>query len=270
MQKDLLCPTQTPREALLFSAKLRMPSSVKASEKRELVDKMLVDLGLVKCADTFIGNEMLRGISGGEKKRTSVGIELIMKPKIVFLDEPTSGLDSYAAHSVINKLRELATSADCNILCTIHQPSSEVFHLFNKVMLLREGRRFFCGTIQALSQQLTALDHGCPGEYNLSDHVMFMLQTTPEDELMDLQKKLTDEKLPQPSDTNVTRVSSGGGDRDRDRWFLDAAQGTRQARGPRNLAEQGGLDCVARSPPRLEWALRAHLFSGWRHDVARL
>lgn len=190
MQQDLLCPTQTPREALLFSASLRLPKSVPLSEKKAMVEKMLEDLGLTKCADTYIGDDMIRGISGGEKKRTSVGIELIMKPKLIFLDEPTSGLDSYAAHSVIAKLRELAAKEGCNVLCTIHQPSSEVFHSFNKVLMLRSGQRFFFGTVQMLSEQLSKLGHGCPAEYNLADHTMFLLQTEADDKLEDVQRKM--------------------------------------------------------------------------------
>jgi len=190
MQQDVLYATQTPREALLFSAKLRMPASVPASEKCELVEKMLKDLGLTKCADTYIGNELMRGISGGEKKRTSVGIELIMRPKLVFLDEPTSGLDSYSAHQVIGKLRELADGSGCNILCTIHQPSSEVFHSFSKVIVLREGRLFFFGTVEQLSSQLSKLGHGCPSEYNLADHVMFLLMTQQEGKITTLQDSL--------------------------------------------------------------------------------
>lgn len=90
-----------------------------------MVEKMLKDLDLEKCADTFIGDDMIRGVSGGEKKRTCVGIELIMKPKLIFLDEPTSGLDSYAAHNVVMRLKDMAHHDGCNVLCTIHQPSSE-------------------------------------------------------------------------------------------------------------------------------------------------
>jgi len=81
MQQDLLTPTQTPREAILFSAMLRLPAEVPLAEKAELVEKMLDDLGLMDCADTLIGDEMIRGISGGEKKRTSIGIELVRSPR---------------------------------------------------------------------------------------------------------------------------------------------------------------------------------------------
>eukprot|EP00439_Symbiodinium_sp_Y106_P045222 s4060_g5.t1 len=188
--RDILVPTQTVRESLWFSANLRLPKTYSMKDKKELVEKMLVDLGLVKCADTYIGDDMIRGVSGGEKKRTCVGIELIMKPKLIFLDEPTSGLDSYAAHNVILKLEELASKEGCNVLCTIHQPSSEVFHLFNKVMLLRSGKLFFFGGVSGLSEQLHAVNKGCPNEFNLADHVMFLLQTEVEKELDDMQAKM--------------------------------------------------------------------------------
>eukprot|EP00438_Fugacium_kawagutii_P014394 Skav221734 [mRNA] locus=scaffold542:423455:424120:- [translate_table: standard] len=125
MQMDILTPTQTVRESLWFSANLRLPNSYSKQDKLDLVDKMLKDLGLEKCADTYIGDDMIRGVSGGEKKRACVGIELIMKPKLIFLDEPTSGLDSYAAHNVVQRLKDMAHNDGCNVLCTIHQPSSE-------------------------------------------------------------------------------------------------------------------------------------------------
>ena len=92
-----------------------------------MVDRMLVVRGLEDCADTDIGDEMIRGISGGQKKRTSVGIELVMKPTLVFLDEPTSGLDAAAAASIVNTLVCTANRLALSITCTIHQPSSADF-----------------------------------------------------------------------------------------------------------------------------------------------
>eukprot|EP00913_Durusdinium_trenchii_P012806 g12024.t1 len=163
--------------SLWFSANLRLPKSYSRKEKEELVEKTLKELGLEKCADTYIGDDMIRGVSGGEKKRTCVGIELIMKPKLIFLDEPTSGLDSYAAHNVVMRLKDMAAHDGCNVLCTIHQPSSEVFHQFNSVMVLRSGKRFYFGPLSGLSTSLHAAGKGCPNEFNLADHVMFVLQT---------------------------------------------------------------------------------------------
>lgn len=183
MQQDILTPTQTVRESLWFSANLRLPNTYTREDKQQMVEKMLKDLGLEKCADTFIGDDMIRGVSGGEKKRTCVGIELIMKPKLIFLDEPTSGLDSYAAHNVVMRLKDMAHHDGCNVLCTIHQPSSEVFHLFDRTMVLRSGKLFYFGSLPGLSESLHSAGKGCPNEFNLADHVMFVLQTESGDAL---------------------------------------------------------------------------------------
>lgn len=92
MQDDSLLATATPREALLFSAQMRLPISTPNDEIDRLVSNLLTDLGLDVCADTLIGGALIKGISGGQRKRTSVGIELITDPALIFLDEPTSGL----------------------------------------------------------------------------------------------------------------------------------------------------------------------------------
>ena len=89
-QGDSLQVTATPREAIRFSAKLRLPRSISDSELDELTNRMLMELGLTSCADTIVGGALITGISGGERKRTTVGVELVTKPALVFLDEPTS------------------------------------------------------------------------------------------------------------------------------------------------------------------------------------
>ncbi len=90
-QDDSLHISSTPRESIFFSAKLRLPRTTADEDLTVLTDRMLRELGLEECASTIVGGELLRGISGGERKRTSVGVELVTKPSIVFLDEPTSG-----------------------------------------------------------------------------------------------------------------------------------------------------------------------------------
>ena len=93
---------------------------------------MIIELGLTKCASTRIGNSLIRGISGGERKRTSIGVELLTNPSLIFLDEPTTGLDSSTALAVIELLNDYAKFKNVNIISTIHQPSSEIFNVFDK------------------------------------------------------------------------------------------------------------------------------------------
>lgn len=93
-QDDSLQATATPREAIRFSAKLRLGRKMTDEQLDNLTECMLEELGLSACADTLVGGPLIKGISGGERKRTSVGVELVVKPAMVFLDEPTSGLDS--------------------------------------------------------------------------------------------------------------------------------------------------------------------------------
>lgn len=137
-QDDSLQESATPREAIKFSAKLRLPKSTSDEEIDHLTCRMLRELGLEGCADTVVGGPLLKGISGGERKRTSVGVELVVKPDIVLLDEPTSGLDSFSAVQLVNVLKKVS-NAGASVLFTIHQPSSEVFHSLDYIILLNKG-----------------------------------------------------------------------------------------------------------------------------------
>eukprot|EP00981_Chlorochromonas_danica_P001052 scaffold243_cov163-Ochromonas_danica.AAC.5 len=176
MQDDALMATATPREALHFSAHLRLPSSTTPEEIDGVVEKLLDDLGLSSCADVMIGGALIKGISGGQRKRTSVGVELITDPSLLFLDEPTSGLDSYSAYSLVCLLKQMA-AANCTVLCTIHQPSSEVFFLFDTVIYLKDGQVFYQGPPGDILPFYAARGHACPDDYNPSDFVMNLCQS---------------------------------------------------------------------------------------------
>ncbi|EIM87152.1 pleiotropic drug resistance ABC transporter [Stereum hirsutum FP-91666 SS1] len=133
-QMDTHLPTTTVREALLFSAKLRQPASVSDQEKEAYVETVLKMCGLEKFADAIVGS-----LGVEHKKRTTIGVELAAKPKLLlFLDEPTSGLDSQSAWAIMRFLRSLADRGQA-ILCTIHQPSSELFQVFDRLLLLKKG-----------------------------------------------------------------------------------------------------------------------------------
>lgn len=105
-QDDILFQTMTVRECLTFAARLKLDNT--EEEKISRVNKMLKQLKLVKCQNTRIGGPLVKGVSGGERKRTSIGVELITDPNLVFLDEPTTGLDSFTATAVMESLRDLA------------------------------------------------------------------------------------------------------------------------------------------------------------------
>jgi len=133
-QMDTHVPFSTVREALLFSAKLRQPPSVSVAEKEAYVEKCLEMCGLEAYGDATVGS-----LNVEHRKRTTIAVELAAKPKLLlFLDEPTSGLDSQSAWAIMSFLRTLADNGQA-ILCTIHQPSAELFQVFDRLLLLRKG-----------------------------------------------------------------------------------------------------------------------------------
>jgi len=174
MQDDALLGTMTPREVLQFAARLRL--SGHGASVDGLIDDLLRSMGLTKCADTLVGNELIKGISGGERKRTAVGAELITNPQITFLDEPTSGLDTGAAYDVISVLKQLS-QMNRSVLCTIHQPSSEILHLFDQAIFLVEGQVAYQGSPHDIRAHFSKLDMICPEDYNPADFVLFCIQT---------------------------------------------------------------------------------------------
>eukprot|EP00526_Cylindrotheca_closterium_P005215 CAMPEP_0113611804 /NCGR_PEP_ID=MMETSP0017_2-20120614/5762_1 /TAXON_ID=2856 /ORGANISM="Cylindrotheca closterium" /LENGTH=641 /DNA_ID=CAMNT_0000520797 /DNA_START=157 /DNA_END=2079 /DNA_ORIENTATION=+ /assembly_acc=CAM_ASM_000147 len=170
-QDDSLQTTSTPREAIRFSAKLRSPRSTTDEDVESLTNHMLKALGLENCADVLVGGALLKGISGGERKRTSVGVELVTSPTLVFLDEPTSGLDSFNAVQLCQLLKRVA-EAGSSVLFTIHQPSSEIFNSFDRLILLNKGRVMFQGPVTETTTFFSQRGHPCPPNYNPADWIM--------------------------------------------------------------------------------------------------
>ena len=123
-QEDALFALSTVRETLTFAAKLRLPSDATAEEVEDAVSTVIADLGLVAAADTVVGNEMIRGISGGERKRVAIGMDLLHDPKLIFMDEPTSGLDAFQALNVMTTLKDLAVRKGRTVVASVHQPRS--------------------------------------------------------------------------------------------------------------------------------------------------
>lgn len=141
-QEDLFFSQLTVRETLDIAAQLRLHDLAGHD-----TDDLIRRLGLVSCADSTVGDEKQRGISGGEKKRLSLGIELISTPRLILCDEPTTGLDAFQAERVMQTLRQLA-HAGHTVICSIHQPSSDIFSLFDDLILLAEGKQLYSGAAQ--------------------------------------------------------------------------------------------------------------------------
>ncbi|KAG8486498.1 hypothetical protein CXB51_019864 [Gossypium anomalum] len=144
-QDDVLYPHLTVTETLLFTALLRLPNSLTRDEKAQHVERVIAELGLTRCRNSMIGGPLFRGISGGEKKRVSIGQEMLINPSLLLLDEPTSGLDSTTAQRILTTIKGLA-SGGRTVVTTIHQPSSRLYHMFDKVVLLSEGFPIYYGS----------------------------------------------------------------------------------------------------------------------------
>ncbi|MQL72182.1 hypothetical protein Taro_004566, partial [Colocasia esculenta] len=170
-QDDNLIGTLTVRETISYSARLRLPEKMPWAEKKDLVEGTINEMGLQECADTVIGNWHLRGISGGEKRRVSIALEILTRPRLLFLDEPTSGLDSASAFFVTQTLRSLSRDGR-TVIASIHQPSSEVFQLFDRLYLLSSGRAVYFGGIPEACEFFAQAGFRCPPRRNPSDHFL--------------------------------------------------------------------------------------------------
>ncbi|KAF2888856.1 hypothetical protein ILUMI_17317, partial [Ignelater luminosus] len=178
-QEDLFIGTLTVKEHLIFQALVRMDSHIPYKQRIERVEEVMAELRLNGCENTLIGvRGRLKGISGGEMKRLSFASEVLTNPPLMFCDEPTSGLDSTMALNVVQILKRLAHTGK-TIICTIHQPSSEVFALFDKLLLMAEGRVAFLGSTEEASNFFTSLDAPCPHNYNPADYYIQLLSISP-------------------------------------------------------------------------------------------
>ncbi|CAL5209293.1 unnamed protein product [Lathyrus oleraceus] len=143
-QDDILYPHLTVRETLVFCSMLRLPRTLSRETKVAAAESVIVELGLSKCENTIIGNSFIRGVSGGERKRVSIAHEMLVDPALLILDEPTSGLDSTAAHRLLSTLGSLARKGK-TVVTSVHQPSSRVYQMFDKVLVLSEGNSMYYG-----------------------------------------------------------------------------------------------------------------------------
>jgi ABC-type multidrug transport system ATPase subunit len=171
-QEDTLLPSLTVEQTIFYAAQLKLPTALSRNTVRRIVRRIIETLKLQHCAQTLIGGDTTRGISGGEKRRVSIAVELLANPRILYLDEPTSGLDTVSAKRVIEAVVELAKDSPMRVyaphyfsfrpivIFSIHQPSQEIYELFDKVLLLSRGMSIYCGPAAAaaatIEQRVTA------------------------------------------------------------------------------------------------------------------
>ncbi|KAI5120150.1 hypothetical protein M0805_003637 [Coniferiporia weirii] len=182
-QEDVLPAALTVREALSFAAALRLPESVPPHTRAARVDEVIALLGLERVASARIGSHAARGVSGGERRRVSIGLELVGRPDALVLDEPTSGLDSVSAARVADALRAIARDPahPTAVIASIHQPSSKLYHAFDRVVVLAHGRALYSGAGGlAPAAHFTALGVGAPPEgYNVAEHLLDVASAPP-------------------------------------------------------------------------------------------
>lgn len=185
LQDDDLYAHMTVFETLMLSASFYLPLSMPESEKTNLVNKLIAELGLAKAASTIIGDEKTRGVSGGERKRTSIGVQLISDPAVLFLDEPTSGLDAFQSAAVMESVQSLARNNRL-VITVIHQPRSSIYEMFDKLIILSEGQTMYSGPAADAVAYFSSHGHVTPDTFNPADYFLDILSPdtrTVEDEV---------------------------------------------------------------------------------------
>ncbi|XP_075224033.1 ATP-binding cassette sub-family G member 4 isoform X2 [Lycorma delicatula] len=169
MQDDQLNPLFTVFEIMLMAADLKLSPAISLKAKNLVIDDILEAIGLTCCKYTRCGN-----LSGGQKKRLSIALELVDNPPIMFLDEPTTGLDSSSTVQLVSLLKSLARGGR-NIICTIHQPSATVFEMFDHIYIITGGYCVYQGSSKNMVNFLRSVNLPCPQYHNPADFVMDVL-----------------------------------------------------------------------------------------------
>jgi len=174
-QEDSLLGSFTVEETLVYAHSLGPDHAATPEVSQSEISKVITLLGLDVCKDTKVGDIFSKGISGGQKRRLSLAVALLSGPKGLLLDEPTSGLDSASALGVLKALRGIATTYNIPIVATIHQPSSDMWNLFTKVLLLSKGETIYFGPSDAAMEHFKKNGYPCPQFSNPADFFLSLI-----------------------------------------------------------------------------------------------
>jgi len=180
-QDAVFFPHMTVRETLNFRVELKLGRIASKAVRDQMVHDLMEQVELTKSADTIVGDNKVRGISGGERKRLSIAVEMISSPSLVFLDEPTSGLDSTAAMTLISTLRGLADQGK-TVIAVIHQPSQHVFSKFDDLLLVSEGRQMYFGPQSEVRAYMENMGYPAENEIGTAEHVLDCISRAPIEE----------------------------------------------------------------------------------------
>lgn len=170
MQDDVLFASLTVYQTLLYTARLRL-GHLTAKEQEQKVEDVIQTMGLSRARNTMIGGEFFRGVSGGERKRVNIANEVLTNPSLIFLDEPTSGLDTSTALAIMQMLKGMAQSG-LTIVSTIHQPSSQMWNIFDNLLLLVEGQCIYFGKANKALPYFESIGLHCESHWNPADFIM--------------------------------------------------------------------------------------------------
>ena len=177
-QEDIMHSELTVVEAITFASLLKNRSSVSHSDRFQMVEEVIDVLGLKKCRNSVIGDQETRGVSGGQRKRVSIALEIVGNPSICFLDEPTSGLDSTTSIELINTLKKM-TDAGMTIVMVIHQPRYEIFNMIDDILFLgQNGRPVYMGASWETLEYFTSIGFPCPSMKSPADHFLDVMSGT--------------------------------------------------------------------------------------------
>ena len=162
-QTDIHSPQITVRESLIFSAFLRLAKEVSKEEKMMFVDQVMELVELVDLRDAIVGIPGVTGLSTEQRKRLTIAVELVANPSIIFMDEPTSGLDARAAAIVMRAVRNTVDTGR-TVVCTIHQPSIDIFEAFDELLLMKRGGQvIYSGPLGRNSHKIVEYFEAIPG-----------------------------------------------------------------------------------------------------------